>query len=276
MKALKPPLSAGISVVLLCLWISGGSARAALAVNWGGTGYVNANRTFNNTGGFTGGNPDAFSIPNYPQVPASAVNTAFYGKIETFSGTSGILSSVNNAETGDVISLKSSDSIEGVANNTGFLVLWKQADFLNGLDTGNVGFTSSSTVTLTTTTYTNQSTADSGRMVIRAGGSYYVSSQVFNAQNSTFNPTPTALSWFAYSPSLGINVNNASLVAANIVSGGVIANVTEVGFYFETDRTANAARIQDFDVNLEAIPEPAALALTALAAPLCLRRKRRA
>lgn len=111
-------------------------------------------------------------------------------------------------------------------------------------------------------------------MVIRAGGSYYVSQQVFTAANSTFTPTPAALNWFAYNPSAGINVNAASLVAANIVSDGVIPNVTEVGFYFETDKTANAARIQNFDVNMVAIPEPAAAALLILAAPLCLRRRR--
>lgn len=118
MKALKPPLSAGLFLLLA----GTSSLRAALAVNWGGTEYVTANRTFNNTGGFTGGNPDAFSIPSYS---ASQPSAAFYGKIETFSGTSGILTAINNATTGDLISLKSSDLIDGVANNTGFLVLWK-------------------------------------------------------------------------------------------------------------------------------------------------------
>ncbi|MBX3740584.1 MAG: hypothetical protein KF712_06310 [Akkermansiaceae bacterium] len=271
MKALKSPLSARFPLLLFSLCICCGTARAALAVNWGGTAYVTANRTFNNTGGFTDGSPDAFSIPSYS---ASQPSANLYGKIETFSGTSVIQSSINNAASGDVISLKSSDLIDGVANNTGFLVLWKQADFLNGLNTGNVGFTSATNVTLTTTTYASQSATDSGRMVIRTGGSYYVSQQVFNGGSTTFTPTPTALNWFAYNPAAGIKVDSGSLVAANIVSDGIIANVTEVGFYFETDKTANAARIQNFDVNLEAIPEPVAAVLLGLAAPLCLRRKR--
>jgi hypothetical protein len=162
-------------------------------------------------------------------------------------------------------------------NNTGFLILWKQSDFLNGLNTGNVGFSSSSAVTLTTTSYIQQTT-DSGRLVIKSGGNYYISNRVFNAGNTTFSPTPATLSWFSYNPTAVINVEGASLIPATILDNGAINNVTEVGFYFEASGTANnpnALRIRTFTANMEAIPEPSVLALLGLAGPLCLRRKRK-
>jgi hypothetical protein len=252
---------AGAAVLLL----AGPLSAATLAVDYGGNYVTNANGSQPlQPGGFDlDGNPLQISpVANY-------TGPVFHGRMQVFSGTSDTTTyRIQNSSDLDRIELKTSDT----PNNTGFLILFRQGTFLNGLNTGNIGFDSTSSIRLNNLIYANQ-TADSGRIVLRQGTTYYISDRVYTMEGNTTTTNLTNLNYFAYNPASTIDPNSPT-TAVSIVSGGMIQNVTEVGFYFEAQNSANAIRIQDIEINMVAIPEPAAAALLALAAPLCLRRRR--
>jgi len=253
---------AGMALVLGAL-----RASATLAVDWGGD-YVTNSQAFINrdlvngrTGGFSGGNP----LPISPTNGYAGTSASFYGAIEH---------AYSNYAGGLVLQNASNDRLEmkgpNAADNSAYLLLWKQANFLNGMDAGNVGFASNSTVWVDLATYT---WFNPGRVVLRQGTSYYASSAVFNSTSLNETQTAAALSWFAYAPATSLTNIGAS---ASIVSGGQIANVTEVGFLFTSNNAgSDAARVENFEVNLVAIPEPATAGLLALGAAAALRRRRR-
>lgn len=237
---------------------------ALLAVDWGGN-TVSADAAFSSQGGFSSGDPLLISpTTGYTGKP-------FYGYTQIFSGTvTNIQNAVGNA-TNDRIVLK----MDNGTTNTGFLVLWKQTDFLNGLNTGNVGFDAASSIRTNIISYASQDANDSGRIVIRSGGSYYISSRIYSNTGNITTPDVTALPFYAYNPATTLDPNNPT-TPVSIVSGGFIQNVTEVGFYFETNATLNnALRIEDFEVNLTAIPEPGSILVFSLLAPLALAFRRR-
>lgn len=122
--------------------------RGALVVDWGGP-YVSGNVALSNGslaamnyGGFTSGDPQLIS-------PSSGYSgPSFYGQVNWTSENNGIGSltgvggqMVNNASL-DRLELKRGGS------NLAALILFRQAQFLNGLDTGNVSFDASSTVSM--------------------------------------------------------------------------------------------------------------------------------
>ena len=246
------------------------SQAATLAVDWGGNYVTNTDGSQPlQPGGFTaGGDPLQTSpVSNYS-------GPIFHGKMEVFSGSSNTANyQILNNGSNDRIELKTQDA----TNNTGFLVLFRQQNFLNGLNTGNIGFDSTTSIRLNNATYANQ-TDDSGRLVLRLGSDYYISERIYTIAGDLTTPDLTALDYFAYNPASGttptIDPNNPTTPVA-IVTGGQIQNVTEVGFYFEAEDHANAIRIQDFEVNMIQIPEPAAVSLLALMVPLGLSRRRR-
>ena len=260
-------------LVLSTILMAGHAGAATLAVDWGGQ-YGTGN-AFEPTG-FTGGEPGQLS----PSSNYSGTSSVFYGDARSFiggiyQGTSTTLGIVLNNGVADRIELKGSDAFTpDPPNNTGFLLLWKQQDFLNGMNTGEVGFDATSSVRLNITTYAGQA-ADSGRMVLRAGGQYYISSRIYSATGDQTTANVQALSFFSYNPATDMNVNGDG-TPATIASGGTIYGVTEVGFYFESLGSNNAVRIQDFEVSLVAVPEPsAAAACGALLPSLLLIRRRR-
>ncbi|WAC18822.1 PEP-CTERM sorting domain-containing protein [Luteolibacter sp. SL250] len=263
-----------LRLLLSCSILMAAHAGAAtLAVNWGGD-YGTGNAFEPN--GFTGGEPGQLS----PSTNYSGTSSVFYGDARSFiggiyQGTSTTFGMVVNNGGLDRIELKGSDAFTpDPPNNTGFLLLWKQQDFLNGMNTGEVGFDATSSVRLNITTYANQA-ADSGRLVLRSGGQYYISSRIYTASGDQTTANLPALSFFAYNPANDINVNGDG-TPASIASGGVIPGVTEVGFYFESIGSSNAVRIQDFEVSLVTVPEPSSMAASAsLLAAVCLIRRRR-
>ncbi|RYD38751.1 MAG: hypothetical protein EOP87_00980 [Verrucomicrobiaceae bacterium] len=255
------PLAAITSLIL-----AGPLSAAILAVDFGGNYVTNAggSQPLQDGGFTTGGDPLQIS------PTASYTGPVFHGRRQVFSGTAGTTNYqiLNNGDL-DRIELKTTDQ----TNNTGFLVLFRQENFLNGLNTGNVGFDSTSSIRLNNIIYANQ-TADSGRLVLRQGTTYYISERIYTAAGDITTPDITALSYFAYNPATTIDPNSPT-TAVPILSGGMIQNVTEVGFYFEAQNSSNAVRLQDIEINMVAIPEPAAVALLGMAAPLCLRRRRK-
>lgn len=239
---------------------------ATLAVDWGGA-YVTADQAFSSAGGFTSGNPDLIS----PATGYSGTSSTFHGQVQIFAGTPALATSVVNNGGSDRIQLKAADTPG--AQNVGFLLLWQQADFLNGLNTGTVGLDSTSAISLNIFTYASQ-TADSGRLVLRLGSDYYISNRIYTGTGTTTTSDPTALTYYAYDPINAMNVNSPT-TPVSIVSGGLISGVTEVGFYFESSATANAVRIQDIEINMVAVPEPSAYALLGLGlGALCLFHRR--
>ncbi len=239
----------------IALYASCNLASATIAVDWGGD-YVSGDVSLQFPGGYSSGEPQLLS----PSSSYSGTSATFYGAQARESAVRVSESAIDDNGSNDRIQLKS--------NNTGsgayaFLVLWKQEDFLNGLDTGQVDFGASDTVTLNLVTYAN---FNPGRLVLRQGSSYYISDELFNSVTS-FEETPTELAWNNYDPT-GWSENDATTLttigsAASIVSDGKISNITEVGFLFSnTGLSNNAARIQNFEVNMTAIPEPGSVALS--------------
>lgn len=262
-------------VLILGILVSVSGLQSALIVDWGGTAYVSATTTpmggqnaTSPQGGFSGGDPLLLNpTANYDSAQTSGV---FYGAVTwTTTGADGNFGSVMNAVGGDRMEFKRYNTDLNV------LVVWRQADFLNGHSTGNVGFDSSSTVSMRMNTFVN---FDAGRVVLRLqGGSndgYYISQQApFNSTASTISANFTTLTWLAYDPATSLSDFGAPV---DLLSGGLIDHVTEVGFYVHSNATsANAFRLDSFEVNSIAIPEPStwALLLGSMGALLFLRRR---
>jgi hypothetical protein len=227
-------------------------ARAVLVVDWGGQ-YVFSDQAMQ-TGGFSGTNP----LQLNPSAGYSGTSAIFSGAV-AITGSRTRATVVQNSGVADRIQLKFSDGGTGVGSA---LVLWNQANFLGGMSSGNVGFLSTDTISMDIATYAQFTP---GRLVIQQGGSYYVSEEVFDATGS-FVLNPTALDWFNYNPTGWDPANAATLStigsAATPVSGGMLSDVTKIGFLFTSnDAGSNAIRISSFEVNMSAIPEPGSAAL---------------
>lgn len=245
------------------------STQAALIVNWGGD-TISANQLLaagigNNKGGFAGGNPLQLS-------PTSGYSGGiFYGNVNwTTPGADG--------NYGQMLSNGISDRLEIKRYNTDLqaIVLWKQANFLNGLNTGVAAFDATSTVSMNLNTFVNFSP---GRVVIRLqGGSqdgYYISQETpFNGTGSK-SANPAALTWLSYDPANDLATFGSSV---NLLSGGLINNITEVGFYFRSNNATspNAVRLDSFQATAVegVIPEPASLTLIGASGLMLLPRRR--
>ena len=253
------------------------SATAAVVIDWGGD-YVTADTNFANQFNGGGSGPSGFggfADGAFKQLsPVSGyTGGVFYGSVLELSNYSSAFPSSNtviaNGTTTDNIRLKSGNSTP-----TAFLLLW---------DAGTVSFDADSSVHTATDGYTQQS-ADSGRLVIRSDGNYYVSQQIVAAANPNNNVgNLTGLTWFNYDPTASPDVNGGSLVAASgLVVDGAINNITQVGLYFESSGAgANVLRMQAFqvDATVTVIPEPASYAMLAgvfgLIGCAVMRRRRR-
>lgn len=258
------------SIFALCLAAIAASSpksSAVLVVDWGGD-YVTTSTALQ-AGGYVAGEPQILS----PASGYSGTSGTFYGAT-AITGTRTRDNLIQQNSTSDRIQMKTSDAGTGVG---AFLVLWEQANFLGGLDTGNVAFGTGDQVSVQVATLANFS---AGRLVLRQGTSYYISDALLSSV-STFNLTPASLNWYNYDPT-GWNAADASTLntvgtAASIVSDGQIQNVTEIGFLFSSlDNSGNAARVQNFEVNLTAVPETGSLALILpLAGTMVFIRRRR-
>jgi hypothetical protein len=254
---------------------AGPSAQAALLVDWGGN-YVGANQAYSNPnaspatayGGFSGGNPLQLS----PALSASYSGTSalFYGQVALNSG-SGTFATSNTG----IINNGNGDRIEFKLDNNNFsaLFLWRQADFLNSYNSGSINLATGSTIALNTTTNANPG-GTGGRAVIRVGTTYYISEVISPASGTTglISEDLTALDWFNYNPASALNTIGSS---ASLASGGVISNVTEVGFYYNVAGNPNAIRINSVEFDYVAVPEPSAAALLAAGIGFTVIRRRR-
>ncbi|MEX0776463.1 MAG: PEP-CTERM sorting domain-containing protein [Phycisphaeraceae bacterium] len=241
-------------------------APAALIVDWGGN-YVSTTVAFSgasgtNRGGFSSGDPLLIS------PTSSYTGGDFYGHVAwTAAGQDGNYASVVNA-TADRIEIKRYDT------DLRSLILWRQGDFLNGLDSGNIGFDAGSTASMNINTLIQ---FDAGHLVIRLeGGSsdgYYISQETPFDGAGLKSANLTALTWLAYDPATSLTTFGTPV---NLLSGGKISHVTEVGFYTRSNNSGspNAFRLDSFEVTAALIPEPATLALLALGGTMIFWRRR--
>jgi len=249
-------------------------AHAVIVVDWGGNNYVTGDESLAGDtggadgvqGGFSGGDP----LPLNPSsgYSTSASSGAFYGTVTwTTVGQDGGYGEVTNGAN-DQIELKRYDTyIQG-------LFLWKRDDFLNNPDMASVTFddTSSATVYLDTLVgFTD------GHIVLRKEGAnagYYISQeQPIDNDDVTLNFGFTGLTWLAYDPATSLDTFGA---AVDIYEDGVINNITEIGFYTNSNASSpNAFRLRNFQIDAALVPEPNSLGMISLSVISLLGLRRR-
>lgn len=258
------------------------SLHAALMVDWGGN-YVSSSVQYSNPnpsnglsvtqyGGFSSGAPLLLS----PGASYSGTSATFYGEVARTGGTGTFTNASGTIPTAVVVNNGNADQLQvkldGTGNTASALFLWKQTDFLNGLNSGTLNLAAGSTVSTTVDSFSN---GLSGRAVLRlSSGSYYISSAIFSGIGTSTLDLVTDLAWFNYNPASAFGTIGSSF---NLVSGGVISNVTEVGFYTGVISSgANAVRVSSIEFNYATIPEPSTFALlSGLGILLLVRRQRK-
>ncbi len=255
--------------------------QAERLVDWSGN-YVSALQQYSNPnssdgksvtryGGFSGGNPLLLS----PSAGYSGTSARFYGEVARTAG-SGTFTNVNgNSPQAIVLNNSSTDQLQFRLDGSTMsaLFLWKQEDFLNGFNTGSLDLVEGSTIALNMVT--NVGTTN-GRAVVRVNNSYYISSTVVSSgATGLISADLTTLSWFNYDPASSLNTVGSSF---SLVSGGLISNVKEVGFYFSLTGIQNAIRLDSVKFDAIVVPESSTYALLAggLGLSFLHRRKRAA
>jgi hypothetical protein len=255
---------------LITVWLASAS-EAAVVVNWGGdsvsTNVLFANPNGNNYGGFSGDDPLQIS------PTSSYTGGTFYGQVAwSETGSDGSYGQVNNSSSADRIEIKRYDT------DLRAVILWKQADFLNGLSSGNVGFDATSTVSANIATDVN---FEPGHVVVRLEGGahdgYYISSQTPFDGSGDKSATFTSLTWLAYDPATSLTTFGSAVNLLSNATSGTIEHVTEVGFYARSNHAsaANAFRVSTFQVSAAAVPEPATLTVLGAGAWMMLSARRR-
>ncbi len=129
-----------------------------------------------------------------------------------------------------------------------------------------------------------QLAANGFRVALEVGGNWYASDQLLvnstgvanaaafgaNAQQVTFNFTSTAAAWRSLTVNPGTSLALGPALGADLPSG----TITAFGVYSDTG-SSQTRRIDTFEINAEAIPEPSAALSTALGALLLTRTRRR-
>lgn len=251
-------------------------ASATVIVDWGGN-YVSSNRQFQNfTGDTTAGTIGGFSSGDPLLIsPSSGYSGGdIYGSIAwtlrpTQTENTGQGAIVKNASPSDQIELKMGGT------DYAALLLWRQSDFLNGMNTGTVTLENTSTAAVDIKTYVG---FDAGRVVIRLeGGSndgYYISQETPFDGSGLKSASLTSLTWLSYDPATSLTATGS---VVNLLSSGQIANVTEAGIQFEAHTDgSNALRFDSFEVDTAVIPEPATLGLIVIGGMLMAPRRRNA
>ncbi len=159
-------------------------------------------------------------------------------------------------------------------------VVFKKADFLNGMSSQTVAFDASSSYSATVALGSGyQASNNRFRIVVQDGSNWYISQAIaLNAGNNVVqtisNTTFASRTWSDYNPSISLSAIGASATPA-------FTNVTAVGFQFELSslKSVNGgsnggAWVNDFVVS--AIPEPGAFAMVGgLMALACVGMRRR-
>jgi hypothetical protein len=150
------------------------------------------------------------------------------------------------------------------AGEFNLLYVVKKADFINGLNTQNVGFDATSSFSFIAPTWT--AVSKSARAVVQNDGVWYIS----QAQNTdaSGNTTPkiittdaAAAQWAVWDPTT--NIRFASLDFTTTVTGSTFSNIQAVGIWAALqDGTSNPNfNISTIEISAVAVPEPSTIAV---------------
>ena len=210
-----------------------------------------------------------------PTMYAAARHSVAGGPPDTFT-TSGF------RMQNDVFSVTPPGTLTGAATFD-YVIVVKKADFANGLNTGSIGFDSTSSFAMTTTTY--NANTKSLRAVVQNGSTWYIS-QTQNTGNRANGVPLTILTdaasalWAEWNPLASIDAD--TLDFSTTVPGSTFKDIQAVGIYSHQTKTATppgtafANTISSIQIGAVAVPEPATVGMLGLGAviTLLLRRMR--
>jgi len=157
--------------------------------------------------------------------------------------------------------------LQGTANTFAKgIVLWNQADFLNGADSQTVGFSAGDSLSVNFAAI--GATTRDFRFVVNQGGTYYVSNvNKTDATAGVFSIDPAAVSWRTISTDGNYTIGGtASMITLD--------DVKAVGLYINASRTGNQTNIQFNDFQASVIPEPATIGMLGLGGLVALMLRR--
>ncbi|MCG3179201.1 MAG: hypothetical protein BIFFINMI_01534 [Phycisphaerae bacterium] len=280
---------ASIPVVLLILAIClPAQADMLVAVDWGGDYF-----TGTSSKGFDGTNRVSESTGNYDANPAldfryyvpfsmdavlspssySGTSSVFYGgySLIKYNNTSPLATpnaSILGAGGGgdsEAIQLR---VVTGGGGESGGVLMWKKADFLNGANAlSNVYLTGDTALSITIVDGGYTTGPGTFRMVVQNGTDYYISNSTASGLGTFTIADPTTETWAVYNPA---NSNNFFDDIGATFTTRTFDNVQALGYQVVNTQTGNFnSRVSDVNfqvstVGATQIPEPATLALLAL------------
>lgn len=284
----NPIMKVKLTTLLTIATLSGGSANAALLVNWGGD-YVSANVNFarstaNNAFAYPSGTGRSKvvawneSTALSPSASYSGVSSTFYGGYfashdGTVTNAPNITTSarITNSGTTDQIFLRLQTPADTskTAASVGAGVAWLKSDFLNN-STATITFDTTSSLNITLQTLT--SGADL-RWMVKDGAQWYVSNTAHttSGSKSLSGASLLAETWLAYNPGSSLLEPSGTYASHNFT------DITAVGYFGWMDISGTALTTSDIVVtafSANAIPEPYSALLGGLGLLALLRRRR--
>lgn len=268
------------------LLLSTGVQASVLAVNYGGD-YVNTSTTLNGSNVVTQSGDNRWDIRGDSSLTTALSPTSGYTG-PTFYGALGIASSAVGGGIGspsiftsqildngsnDEIYVKLQAAVKvGLLAGAHQFVLFKKADFMNGLNASTVSLDNTTSFSLSANAGPDGNTArfGEGRFLVMNGSTLYVSQSTWTLTSSMpVSLIPTSTSWAVYSPTAtDLNFNQAGATFTSMS----FSDVTGLGFYAERDVMGDSGNynlsVPTFSVT--AVPEPSTHALLGLSFLLVL------